>query len=300
MCSQAAGTLADFDLHVRTVYMTTDASAALISVRELADLIDTDARPVLLDVRWQVGLPPLRSEYLASHIPGAQWCDLDADLADPPGAGGRHPLPDPERLQRRMREWGIDQDCTVVVYDSAASVAASRGWWVLRWAGLTNVRVLDGGFAAWVGADLPTQGDVSAVTPGKVLVRAGSLPALSPEQVSDLAATGRLIDVRAPERYRGEVEPMDPVAGRIPGALNLPTTETVASDGTFRPLVDLRHRFAEAGIHGDGEPVGVYCGSGVTAAQTMLALHLSGVPAVLYPGSWSEWITDPNRPIATG
>jgi thiosulfate/3-mercaptopyruvate sulfurtransferase len=280
--------------------MTTDAGAALITADELAELIDTDARPVLLDVRWQVGLPALHTEYLAGHLPGAQWCDLDADLADPPGGTGRHPLPEPQRLQRRMRQWGINPDSAVVVYDGATSVAASRAWWVLRWAGLTEVQVLDGGFAAWVGADLPVQREVSAVPGGSFSIRPHSLPTLSADQASELAATGRLVDVRAPERYRGEVEPIDPVAGRIPGAVNLPTTETISVDGTFRPAAALRARFAEAGFDGSGAQVGVYCGSGVTAAHTVLAMHLAGITATLYPGSWSEWITDPNRLIATG
>ena len=300
MVLRAARKVADFDLHVRTVYMTTDAGAALITVSELAKLIDTDDKPVLLDVRWQVGLPALHSEYLAGHLPDAQWCDLDADLADPPGAGGRHPLPEPQRLQQRMREWGIDLNSPVVVYDGATSVAASRAWWVLRWAGLTEVRVLDGGFAAWAGADLAVQREVSTVPVGNVSIRPDSLPTLSADQASQLAATGRLVDVRAPERYRGEFEPMDPVAGRIPGAVNLPTTETVAADGTFMPADVLRKRFAEAGFDGSGAQVGVYCGSGVTAAQTVLAMHLAGISATLYPGSWSEWITDPTRRIATG
>jgi thiosulfate/3-mercaptopyruvate sulfurtransferase len=280
--------------------MTTDAGAALITATELAKLIDTGAKPVLLDVRWQVGLPALHSEYLAGHLPGAQWCDLDADLADPPGVGGRHPLPEPERLQQRMREWGIDQHSAVVVYDGATSVAASRAWWVLRWAGLTDVRVLNGGFAAWVRADLPVQREVSTAPGGNISIRPHSLPTLTRQQASELAANGQLVDVRAPERYRGEVEPMDPVAGRIPGAVNLPTTETVAADGTFKPVEALRKRFAEAGFEGAGAQIGVYCGSGVTAAQTVLAMHLAGVAATLYPGSWSEWITDPSRPIATG
>jgi thiosulfate/3-mercaptopyruvate sulfurtransferase len=280
--------------------MTTDGGAALISVTELAELRSSGAGLVLLDVRWQVGRPGLHSDFLAGHIPGAAWCDLDADLADPPGARGRHPLPDPARLEQRMREWGIHPNSAVVAYDGAASVAAARAWWVLRWAGLTDVRVLDGGLAAWVEADLPLQREVEQSALGSVSVRPGSMPTVSAAAASTLASAGRLIDVRTPERFRGEVEPMDPVAGHIPGAVNMPTTDTVTPTGAFKPAAVLRQRFSDAGYNGSGAPVGVYCGSGVTAAQTVLAMHEAGIGAVLYPGSWSEWITDPSRPIATG
>jgi thiosulfate/3-mercaptopyruvate sulfurtransferase len=279
--------------------MNADATGALVANSELAALLEAGSRHVLLDVRWQVGQPALRSEYLSGHIPGAQFCDLDADLADPPGSGGRHPLPDPQRLQRRLREWGVSPDSALIVYDGAASVAAARAWWVLRWAGLTNVRVLDGGFAAWTQADGPLQTTVEVPEPGTVTVHPGTLPVLDAAGAGQWASEGRLIDVRAPERYRGDVEPMDPVAGRIPGALNLPTTDNVTSEGTFKPIATLRRQFAEAAANAH-RPVGVYCGSGVTAAHTMLALEVAGIDAVLYPGSWSEWIADPNRPIATG
>jgi thiosulfate/3-mercaptopyruvate sulfurtransferase len=279
--------------------MNADANGALVAVSELAALLEAGSRPVLLDVRWQVGQPALRSDYLSGHIPGAQFCDLDADLADPPGAGGRHPLPDPQRLQQRLREWGVGADSAVIVYDGAASVSAARAWWVLRWAGLANVRVLDGGFAAWVQADRPVQTTIEVPEPGTVTVHPGTLPVLDAASAGQWASEGRLIDVRAAERYRGEVEPMDPVAGRIPGALNLPTTENVTSDGTFKSVESLRRQLADVAANAE-RPVGVYCGSGVTAAHTMLALEVAGIDAVLYPGSWSDWITDPSRPIATG
>lgn len=277
--------------------MSAESGRALVSVSELAEQLSDGRRPVLLDVRWQLGGPAQRPAYLAGHLPGAQWCDLDQDLADPPGAGGRHPLPDPSRLQAAMQAWGIDQDSPVVVYDGANSVAAARAWWVLRWAGLSRVRVLDGGFAAWSAAGLPTQTGVEAQEPGAVLVRPGSLPALDAAAAARWGAAGRLVDVRAAERFRGEQEPIDPVAGHIPGAVNLPTMDNVSSSGEFQPVEALRDRFA--GLAGD-EPVGVYCGSGVTAAHTVLAMHEAGLDAVLYPGSWSEWITDPHRPVATG
>ncbi len=277
--------------------MSRESGQALVSVAELAGLLVDDQPPVLLDVRWQLGGPAQRPAYLAGHIPGAQWCDLDRDLADPPGAAGRHPLPEPGRLQAAMRGWGIEPGSAVVVYDGANSVAAARAWWVLRWAGLSQVRVLDGGFAAWSAAGLPVQTEVESLEPGTVLVRPGSLPALDAAAAARWAGAGRLVDVRAAERFRGELEPIDPVAGHIPGAVNRPTMDNVTSSGEFQPVEALRRRFV--GLAGD-QPVGVYCGSGVTAAHTVLAMHEAGLDAVLYPGSWSEWITDPNRPVATG
>jgi thiosulfate/3-mercaptopyruvate sulfurtransferase len=270
---------------------------ALVSVSELAGLLSGDRPPVLLDVRWQLGGPSQRPAYLAAHIPGAQWCDLDRDLADPPGAGGRHPLPDPARLEAAMRSWGISADTDVVVYDGDSSIAAARAWWVLRWVGHYQVRVLDGGFAAWVSADQPVQTEIDQPAAGDVVVRPGSLPILDADAAADWAADGRLVDVRAPERFRGEIEPMDPVAGRIPGAINLPTTDNVLASGQFAPVERLNTRFGELDR---SAPVGVYCGSGVTAAHTVLAMNVAGIEAVLYPGSWSEWITDPSRPISTG
>ncbi|HET6210870.1 MAG TPA: rhodanese-like domain-containing protein, partial [Jatrophihabitans sp.] len=171
--------------------MNDDSGRALVSVSELARLLSADRPPVLLDVRWQVGGPDQRPAYLAAHIPGAQWCDLDRDLADPPGAGGRHPLPEPARLQATMRGWGISGDSEVVVYDGSSSIAAARAWWVLRWAGLQRVRVLDGGFAAWSAADQPIQTGIDSPRPGDVLVRPGGLPTLDAEAAARWASAGR-------------------------------------------------------------------------------------------------------------
>jgi thiosulfate/3-mercaptopyruvate sulfurtransferase len=276
----------------------------LLSPAELARALASSAPPVLLDVRWEVGRPPLYEAFVAGHIPSAQFCDLDADLADPPGAGGRHPLPDPLRLQGALRGWGIDDGGGVVCYDGSTSVAAARAWWVLRWAGVTSVRVLDGGFAAWTVAAQPVQ--TGPATPpahvGTMTVRSGSMPVLTADDAADLGRRGLLLDVRAPERYCGETEPIDPVAGHIPGARNLPAAENVADDGVFRGPDTVLGRLAELGIPRAGRDgvLGVYCGSGVTAAQSLLALEAAGQPAVLYPGSWSEWITDRTRPIAVG
>lgn len=281
--------------------MTAHRDSALVTAAALADERSSANPPILLDVRWVVGSPPLRNDYLSAHIPGAMFVDLDADLADPPSTRGRHPLPDPARLEQRLQAWGVGPDSRIVLYDGSTSLAAARGWWVLRWAGLTDVRVLDGGFAAWVDADLPvTVGDEGYPGGGTASVRPCSIPSLSAAAAAELAAAGRLLDARAPERYRGELEPIDPIAGRIPGAVNLPATELITSSGRFKAARVLAGLVEAAGISSADEPVGVYCGSGVTAAQSVLALHEAGFNAVLYPGSWSEWIVDPAREVATG
>lgn len=273
----------------------------LVTVPALAaDLAGPDA-PTLLDVRWRLAGPPSRDDYLAAHLPGAVFLDLDADLCGPPGRGGRHPLPDPMALQRALRAAGVRADHPVVVYDGGDGLAAARAWWTLRWAGHRPVRVLDGGYPAWATAGQPVTAEVPLPVAGDVTVRPGGMPVLDADDAAALPETGGvLLDVRAAPRFRGEHEPVDPVAGHIPGAVNLPTTEHVDEDGRWRPGTVLRERFAAVGVV-PGVPVGAYCGSGVTAAHTVLALHLAGRPdAALYVGSWSDWITDPRRPVATG
>jgi thiosulfate/3-mercaptopyruvate sulfurtransferase len=275
----------------------------LIIPGELAALLAGDEPPALLDVRWRLGGPPGRELYRAGHLPGAVFTDLDRDLAAPPGAGGRHPVPAAAAFQAAMRRAGVDDGRAVIVYDDADSTAAARGWWLLRYFGHPLVRVLDGGFRAWAGAGLPvasgdSPGDAAAV-PGDFTARPGGEELLDADAAAALAATGVLLDARAAERYRGEAEPVDRVAGHIPGAVSAPTAGNVNSDGTFRSAAELADRFAALGAVAEG-PVGAYCGSGVTAAHEVLALTLAGIPAALYAGSWSEWITDPARPVATG
>lgn len=270
----------------------------LTSAAELHRDLTGPTPPVLLDVHWALDGPDGAQEYAAGHLPGAVYVDLDTQLSRPRRPGeGRHPLPDPAALQEVLRDAGVSSGSRVVVYDAATSTSAARGWWVLRWAGIADVRVLDGGLAAWVAAGGVLTTDVPLPEPGDVVVRAGSLPVLDAAAVADLARTGLVLDARAPERYRGEVEPVDPVAGHVPGAVNAPTTQNVDAAGTFLPPTALRERFAALGAV-DG--VGVYCGSGVTAAHTLLALEVAGLTGVLYPGSWSEWVADPSRPVATG
>jgi thiosulfate/3-mercaptopyruvate sulfurtransferase len=282
------------------VGQTNGVSDHLITVPELADALASARPPTVLDVRWRLSGPPIRPEYEAAHIPGAVFVDLDAQLCGPPGAGGRHPLPDPEALQEVLRAAGVDAGRPVVAYDAGDGQAAARLWWTLRWAGHPAVRVLDGGFAAWRAARRPVLPGVTEAARGDFTVRPGQLPVLDAAGAARVAGTGVLLDARVPARFRGEAEPVDPVAGRIPGAVNLPTAELVGPDGYLLPPDALRERFAAAGVRAD-RPVGAYCGSGVTAAHTVLALAVAGVPdPALYVGSWSHWITDPERPVATG
>ncbi|KWX10651.1 hypothetical protein TR74_02340, partial [Carbonactinospora thermoautotrophica] len=202
-------------------------------------------------------------------------------------------------FQAAMRRCGVRDQADVVVYDEADSTAAARAWWLLRYFGHERVRVLDGGYRAWVAAGQPVETHEPQPAPGDFTARPGHLPVLDADDVPDFTRDGVLLDARAAERYRGEVEPVDPVAGHIPGAVSAPTLENVRPDGRFRDPAELRARFAALGVTPD-TPVGAYCGSGVTAAHEVLALRLAGYEAALYPGSWSHWITDPNRPVAKG
>jgi thiosulfate/3-mercaptopyruvate sulfurtransferase len=273
----------------------------LISVDELASLRVGDApRPALLDIRWELSGGSRRQDYLDAHLPGAAFVDLDAELASPPGQAGRHPLPAPDAFQASMRTAGVDDHRPVVVYDAASSLAAARAWWLLRYFGHGEVAVLDGGIAAWESAGEPVEtGAPPAPEPGDFTARAGAMALIDAAGAAALAWRGVLLDARAPERYRGEHEPIDPVAGHIPGARNSPTSENLDGSGRFLAPAELRAALQKRGLS-DGVELGVYCGSGITAAHQVLALALAGYPAALYAGSWSEWIADSSRPVATG
>ncbi|WP_067483066.1 sulfurtransferase [Actinomadura hibisca] len=271
----------------------------LIDVPALDRLLREETPPVLLDVRWHLAGPPGVESYRRGHLPGAVFVDLDRDVAGPPGPSGRHPLPEPPVFEAAMRRAGVSEDRLVVVYDDADSTAAARVWWTLRFFGHDRVRVLDGGHRAWTEAGKPVTTDEPAVKPGDFIARPGRLPVLDAAGAAALAKDGVLLDARAAERYRGETEPIDPVAGHIPGAVNAPTSGNVGVDGRFLPPELLRDRFAQLGAT-DAADVGAYCGSGVTAAHEILALNIAGVPAVLYVGSWSNWVADPANPVATG
>jgi len=288
-----------------------DRDRLLVSAGALAAELAKGPVPVLLDVRWRLGGPPGIDSYRRGHLPGAVFADLDRDLAGPPGPVGRHPLPDPAAFQAAMRAAGVSQDRPVVVYDDGDATIAARGWWTLRYFGHQDVRVLDGGYRAWAGADPKTPTSFPVTTaeprpvPGDFTASPGHLPVLDAAGAQVAARTGLLLDARAGERYRGETEPADPVAGHVPGAVSAPTVGNVNPDGTFSDAAELAARFAALGaVPGvgtpGGAPVGAYCGSGVTAAHEVLALTLAGIPAALYVGSWSNWIADPARPVATG
>lgn len=274
--------------------------SVLITADELSERLT--ARPadtVVLDVRWSLGGPPGHDEYLKGHVPGAVYVDLDTELARH-GAptDGRHPLPDLGDLQSAARRWGVGPDSTVVVYDGQGNLAAARAWWLLRWGGLTDVRILDGALPAWVRSGGALETDDVVPEPGDVSLSGGGLPTLDVEDVADFARTGTLLDARAGERFRGEVEPVDPKAGHVPGAVSAPTNDNLAPDGTFRARNELRARFAALGVD-QQRPVAAYCGSGVTAAHQVAALAIAGIPAALYPGSWSQW-SNLDKPVATG
>ncbi len=274
------------------------APLPIIAPDDLADLLGAQRPPVLLDVRWQLTTGADRRAYLDGHLPGAVFIDLDAELSDPPGpAVGRHPLPSAGRFGAAMRAAGVSDDSRVVVYDAAASMVAARAWWLLRYFGHADARVLDGGLAGWRAAGRALETEVPKPTPGTFTPRPDGLPAVDADGAAGVAAHGVLIDVRAPERFLGIEEPVDPVAGHIPGARNRPTTENVDADGRFLTPEALADAFAGLGVSTD-TPVAAYCGSGVNAAHTVLGLELAGYRAALYPGSWSEWIGDPSRPVA--
>ena len=268
----------------------------LITADDLERLVSGGAVVTILDVRWELTRPEGLSAYEAGHLPGAVYVSLEDDLTDHAVTGrGRHPLPSGAAIQSAARRWGVDPETTVVVYDDWNRAGSARAWWVLRAAGLADVRILDGGLAAWVasGGSLETGRVMPA--PGGVTVEhadlyAGAMPTLDADGASMLGAG--LLDARAAERFRGDVEPVDPVAGHIPGAVNVPSTSLLDAAGKFRSDDDL------AAALGDAQ--GAYCGSGVTAAVALAALVALGRDAALFPGSWSQWCAEPSRPTSTG
>jgi thiosulfate/3-mercaptopyruvate sulfurtransferase len=275
----------------------------LVSPGQLArELAGPDA-PALLDCRWSLAGGADRAGYDRGHLPGAVFVDLDRDLAAPPGRGGRHPLPDPAAFQAAMRRAGVRGDRPVVAYDQGEPGGAARAWWLLGWFGHPGARVLDGGLPAWVAAGLPLVAGPDpggpGADPGDFVARPGGRELLDADGAARVAASGVLLDARAPGRYQGIEEPVDPVAGHIPGAVNLPVGELLEPGRGLLPAGALRRVLAGRGIGGDA-PVGAYCGSGVVAAQLVLALEAAGVPAALYAGSWSDWVADRSRPVATG
>jgi thiosulfate/3-mercaptopyruvate sulfurtransferase len=273
----------------------------LITAAELADLIRAGDPVTILDVRWRLDEPDGHPAYLQGHIPGAVYVSLEDELSDHTISGrGRHPLPSGRSVEASARRWGVRQGVPTVVYDDWNRAGSARAWWVLTAAGLADVRILDGGLSAWRSAgDSLATGPV-APPPGNATalhddLYAGALPTLTAQQVGDADVT--LLDARAPERFRGDVEPVDRVAGHIPGAKNLPSGDVLVGDGTFLAEGALAQLLSEHGIEHDGR-LGAYCGSGVTASITLAALATMGYQAALFPGSWSEWSSDPARAVA--
>jgi thiosulfate/3-mercaptopyruvate sulfurtransferase len=268
----------------------------LITATELAQRLSADEPLTILDVRWQLNEPDGRASYERGHLPGAVYVSLEDELSDHSVSGrGRHPLPSGRSVEAAARRWGVRNGVPGVVYDNWNRAGSARAWWVLTAAGLPDVRILDGGLSAWNG---PLETGSVAPEPGDVTVPhddlyAGARPTLTAEQA---AAAGILLDARAPERFRGDVEPVDPVAGHIPGAQNMPSTDLLSDDGRFLSDDALFDRIGAI----DGPATGVYCGSGVTASVVLAALAAAGVDAALFPGSWSEWSSDPSRPVARG
>ncbi len=283
--------------------MVSPRGRVLIGAGELMQGMQSGERPALLDVRWRLDQPDGRQQYQDGHLPGAVYVSLEDELSDHTWAGrGRHPLPSGAHLQAAARRWGLRAGRPVVAYDDWNRAGSARAWWVLTAAGLTDVRILDGGLAAWVraGGQLES-GPQTDYPPGDVTIPHpdlyhGALPTLTAEQVAGGAAEP-LLDARAPERFRGDAEPVDAAAGHIPGARNRPSTSLLNADGMFR--TDLDPVLAEDGVLATAT-TGVYCGSGITASVVVAALANVGVEAALFPGSWSQWSSDPTRPIARG
>jgi thiosulfate/3-mercaptopyruvate sulfurtransferase len=282
----------------------------LISCAQLRDQLGSPGL-VILDCRHDLARPDWgRAQYGLGHIPGALFAHLDEDLAGArTGRNGRHPLPDAQALAARLRAWGVGPDSRVVAYDATEGAYAARAWWLLRWLGHARVAVLDGGWSAWMAAAMPVDTRVPAPPAGQFRVGASLQAVADAAAVLDHAraatAAARtptlLLDARAPDRYEGRNETLDPVAGHIPGAVNRCWKDNLDAQGRFKPAAQLR---AEYSALLDGRPPHqaiVQCGSGVTACHDALALHLAGLPgAALYPGSWSEWIADPARPVVRG
>jgi thiosulfate/3-mercaptopyruvate sulfurtransferase len=259
----------------------------------------------VLDCRYDLARPHYGMEsYLEAHLPGASYADLNRDLSAPPTpSSGRHPLPEPEAFAARLRTWGVDADSQVVAYDDGNGMYAARLWWMLRWLGHDRVAVLNGGLRRWRQLGLPLVGEVPCPPPGSFRARVRAGMAATIEEVAAIAtdSSARLLDARGPERYRGETEPIDRVAGHVPGARNQPYGRSLGPDDRLLPAAELRGLLVSglAGIAADRTVV--MCGSGVSACHLLLAMEHAGLGgARLYPGSWSQWSSDPARPIATG
>jgi thiosulfate/3-mercaptopyruvate sulfurtransferase len=278
----------------------------LISASELARHID-DSNWVVVDCRHDlVNLAAGREGYAVAHLPHAAFADMETELSGakrgPEGAfRGRHPLPERDAFVETLRGWGVNDATQVIAYDAHGGMFAARLWWMLRWVGHEAVAVLDGGMAAWQAAGLPLTGEVQAKPRGTIQARAPLVSMVGAAEVLDNIGGGELavVDARAPDRFRGENETIDPVGGHIPGARNRFFKDNLTAEGRFKNPEDLKAELAR--VVGEPSKAVMQCGSGVTACHNLLALQVAGMPgAALYPGSWSEWCADPARPVATG
>jgi len=273
----------------------------LVSVHELARHLGEPGW-VVVDCRFDLLHPEAgESAWRREHIPGAHYAHLDRDLASAPGpVTGRHPLPHPDKLALLFSSWGVTPQTRVVAYDESGGAVAARLWWLLRWMGHGLVSLLDGGLAAWKAAGLPLSGDPPRARAGIFVGAPGHMPVVTTAEVEERLAAGcGLIDARSSRRFLGLEEPIDPVPGHVPGAVNVPFQNTLLPDGRFRPASELRAAFDQALAGRPPDRLAVMCGSGVTACHVLFALELAGLPgAALYAGSWSEWIRSPQRPVA--
>ena len=280
----------------------------LIDAAQLGSLLaaaPADANLLVLDCRHELSQPGWGDQvYAQGHIPGAVRAHLDRDLSGPVTLGtGRHPLPDAAQFAETLGRWGVDSNVQVIAYDQSSGPYAARAWWMLRWVGHERVAVLDGGFAAWLEAGLPVSREPGVRAPRPFVARSAARAPLSAAEVQQ-ALAGRaitLVDARGADRFAGENETIDPVAGHVPGAVNRPFTRNVDGRGRFLPPAELRRQWSEALGGEQAQTAVTMCGSGVTACHNLLALEVAGLTgARLYPGSWSEWIRDPARPVARG
>lgn len=283
--------------------MQSEKTSQLVTAAELAVLLEQGGC-VVVDCRFNLAKPDAgEAAYRAGHIPGAVYAHLDRDLSAPRSpASGRHPLPRPEKLAQLFSEWGISRGTPVVAYDDQGGAIAVRLWWLLRWMGHQQAGLLDGGLPAWQAAGFELSATIPSPRPGGFHGEPGHMAVISTGDVERKMAGDDLLllDARAPERFLGKSEPIDPVAGHIPGAVNQPFQKNLGPDGRFRSPQELRHLYQALQGAAAGKGLAVMCGSGVTACHTLFSMDIAGLPpAALYAGSWSEWIRDPGRPVST-
>lgn len=276
-------------------------TSPLISAQELHSRLE-DPRTKILDVRWRQDRPEGMPEYLEGHIPGAVFVDLDYELADPEAANnghGRHPLPTAEEFQNTVQRWGLTHEDTIVVYDDLKNLSSARAWWLLKWAGFQDVRVLDGSLRAWTHAGHALSGGLDMPDFGDAEITPGQKPLVEADDVAGFVEQGTLLDARPADRYTGEYDPLSPRPGHIPGAISAPATGSLDENGRFLPPEQLRERYLGLGVD-PHRPVAAYCTSGLHSAHSVIALELAGFDAVLYPAGFSQWTRDGARSVVVG